>query len=243
MVIKQRKQLPHYRFVFALEGEGTAERRKLLPAYKTGRTPSPKFNEARNEVISMLRHTHCTIIRAADGEADDAIATFVTTNEGHHVILSNDRDLWQLITPRVTVEAKVRGGTIQVDRFACKRLYGIEPTVIPLAKALLGDKSDTIPRGVPQVVEAKLLRLASEAKEARYVAKVVTEADWFTDAEKKKIRAGLSTVKLHEQVTRVRTNLKLRAREYKGNLKKMQTFLAARSLDIEDVEILVGAQT
>jgi 5'-3' exonuclease len=239
MMVRQRRQHPFARMVYALEGKGTAERRALLPCYKADRIPSPEFNAARTEVVGMLHHTTCWIIRAQHGEADDAIATFVQ-RPGDHTILSNDRDVWQMICSRVSVQAKVKNSTLAIDRFACRRLFGADPAVIPLAKALMGDASDQIPRAIQRVPKDKLLRLATEAQTAGRIRHIIKTADWLTPKEKERIHDKISVVKLYERLTKLRTDLELEIDQRVGDVKALTAWLGARGTEIKDVTTLVG---
>lgn len=232
MVLKLRQQFPHHRLVFALEGSGTLRRQRLLSCYKEGRIPSPEFNEARQVVIRLLDHVECSLIKAPDGEADDAIATYVEQHpQDSIVIISNDRDLWQLISSHCTVQAKVKKTTIQVDRFACKRILGVDPEVVPLMKALLGDSSDNIPRGVARVHTAKLTRLAQEARQLKNLATEIEQADYLKPGDKKKILAAQTTVKQQLAVTRAWNNLQLKTRTRVADVAALQEFLYQHGSD------------
>lgn len=226
MVKKQRRQYRHHTFVFATEGSGTIRRQRILPDYKGGRPPAPELFAARNLVLRLLRHTDCRIIKAPDGEADDAIASFIARHQDTHVtILSEDRDLWQLICPRVAVQAKVKGAVVLIDRFACRRELGVEPKTIPLMKALLGDTSDCIPRGVARVTKEKLLRVAREAGAFNSIPKVVRNADWLSANDKKQIARAHDTVKQHLQVTRAWDDLPLKVRNCTADPAALLEFL------------------
>ena len=231
MLLKQRRQFSQHRFVFAVEGSGTLRRQQLLPQYKDGRIPSPEFNTARREAIQLLQYVRCLVIKAPDGEADDAIASYIEQHcaDATTTILSNDRDLWQLIRRGVYVQAQVKTDTLQIDKYACKRLLGVTPDVVPLMKALLGDPSDCIPRGVPRVTTAKLLRVANEAETVENVLNVVQNADWLTKGDKTKIERAHATVKKQAKVTRCWNHLNLHIRKCTANAEAFREFLMQRN--------------
>jgi len=248
MLLKQRRQFPLHQFVFAVEGSGTLKRQQLLPQYKAGRIPTPEFNLARREAIQLLHHVNCHIIKASDGEADDAIACYVEQHckDTTVTILSNDRDLWQLIRRGVYVQAQVKTSTLQVDRHACKRLLGVAPEIVPLMKALLGDKSDSIPRGVPRVTAAKLLRVANEAQQLENIPTVAQAATWLTTGDKIKIEHAYSTVKQHMDVTRCWNQLNLHLRKGAADAALFQKFLEQRGyrkMAEEDINQIVGVKS
>jgi len=230
MLEKQHRQHPSHRLVFAVEGAGTLRRQQIVSQYKGGRVPTPEFQLARNTAIKLVRLLDCRVVKAPDGEADDAIGSFCRQHpDDEIVILSDDRDLWQLISTNVLVKSRVKGSVLLVDRFACRRLLGVEPANIPMMKALLGDKSDCIPRAVERVQTKKLLRLAS-AKNVDQLADRAAEADWLTAGDKKKIAARLDVVKQQLRVTRVWADLPLKTKQCRLNESELRRFLAGYDL-------------
>jgi DNA polymerase I len=94
-------------------------------------------------------------IRVPGYEADDVIATLATRarDEGIDVmVVTGDRDMFQLIEPGIRVMATSRGITETkiYDREAVIDRYGIPPELIPDFYGLKGDTSDNIP-GVPGI--------------------------------------------------------------------------------------------
>src|SRR5439155_18135815 len=99
-------------------------------------------------------------------EADDVIASI--TREAHErgievMVVTGDRDLFQLIEPGVKVMATSRGitDTKVYDREAVVDRYGIPPELIPDFTGLKGDTSDNIP-GVPGIGEKTASQLLNE---------------------------------------------------------------------------------
>lgn len=96
-------------------------------------------------------------------EADDVLGTLAVraAERGLDVILvSGDRDLLQLVGPRIRVYL-TRKGLKEIEVFdaeAVRRAFGLEPAQLADVKALMGDPSDNIP-GVPGVGEKTALRL------------------------------------------------------------------------------------
>lgn len=245
MLLKQRKNLPGHHFVFALEGKGTAARQKLCPKYKAQRRPNPLFIAARRDVIRLLHHVAGTLVKAPKGEADDAIATYVQQRCGGAEvrIVSNDRDLWQLITQHVIVQAVVKGTPTTVDTYRCRRLFGAPPEAIPLAKAMLGDSSDEIPRAVGRVKKEKLLRLATEAQRAAKLEAVTRRASYLTAPEKKKILAAVNLVKQQEKLTRSWDQLQLQVKECPGSVASFKRYIRHQNVKLTETEIttIVGS--
>lgn len=96
-------------------------------------------------------------------EADDVIGTMVEKYKGNDleiIIVSNDRDLWQLVGNNVIIMNPQSKG--EVDWIGEKEVmarYGFGPKKIIEYKALRGDSSDNIPGvyGVGEVTATKLI--------------------------------------------------------------------------------------
>jgi len=105
-------------------------------------------------------------VRVEGYEADDVIATVAreAREKGYEVmVVTGDRDLFQLIEPGVRVMATSRGitETKVYDRDAVIDRYGIAPELIPDFVGLKGDTSDNIP-GVPGIGEKTASQLIQE---------------------------------------------------------------------------------
>jgi DNA polymerase I len=99
-------------------------------------------------------------------EADDVIATLAgrAREQGIDVmVVTGDRDLFQLIEPGVRIMATGRGitDTKIYDRQAVLDRYGIPPELIPDFVGLKGDTSDNIP-GVPGIGDKTASQLLQE---------------------------------------------------------------------------------
>jgi DNA polymerase I len=94
-------------------------------------------------------------IKVPGYEADDVIATIATRAKKQGIdvmVVTGDRDMFQLIEPGIRVMATARGITETkiYDRDAVVDRYGIPPELIPDFYGLKGDTSDNIP-GVPGI--------------------------------------------------------------------------------------------
>jgi DNA polymerase-1 len=124
--------------------------------YKANRTESrPEFRgqvPLIQEVLDALRIPHLEL----DGyEADDIIATLSTqaVAAGFEVlIVSGDRDAFQLVSDVTTVLYPIRGVSelTRMTPEAVEAKYGIPPSRYPELAALVGETSDNLP-GVPGV--------------------------------------------------------------------------------------------
>ena len=101
-------------------------------------------------------------------EADDVIGTICHQAEDQGldtVILTGDRDTFQLISPNVRVDLSysVQDRKIYDEQELQDRYSGLTAAQQPDFKALLGDSSDNIP-GVPKVGEKRAIGLLNEYK-------------------------------------------------------------------------------
>lgn len=127
-----------------------------------GQEPPPEIVEcyaqrrALGEVLPLLG-VHATA--AVGWEADDVLAYITLTRALSIVVLSNDHDLWQLVSERVCVRLpgqQVHGDDARLITPALLRVeYGCtEPRAWLWFRALMGDAGDNIP-GVGKIGEVK----------------------------------------------------------------------------------------
>jgi len=124
--------------------------------YKANRSATPDAFSGQvpliREVLDALRIPY---VEAPGFEADDVLATLATraAADGFDVLLvSGDRDVFQLIDDRVTV-LYPRKGVSDLARMtpdAVRERYGLDPAQYPELAALVGEDSDNLP-GVPGV--------------------------------------------------------------------------------------------
>ena len=127
---------------------GKSFRVEIDPAYKGNR---PERDERLHHQIKLaietLRGDGFPIWSVPGFEADDLIATAARvaceTTEAEVVIVSADKDLLQLVCPRVTAQS-VKDGS-RVDDAAVAAKFGVTPAQMRDYLTLLGDTSDNIP--------------------------------------------------------------------------------------------------
>ena len=137
---------------------GMSGREVVYEEYKAGRRERPDL------LSEQWPHLHPLVdafgygnVKVAGFEADDVIASLVgpARERGIDVmVVTGDRDLFQLVEPGVRVMATSRGitDTKVYDSEAVLDRYGIPPALIPDFVGLKGDTSDNIP-GVPGIGE------------------------------------------------------------------------------------------
>jgi DNA polymerase-1 len=139
-------------------------RHKAFPAYQSGR----EFDDALLEQLALLPGfvEACGFANAkAPGyEADDFLAAAAAAEERRKravLIVSGDRDSFQLASDRTTILYPVRAGEMaRIGPAEVRARYGVEPKQVPDFIALRGDASDRLPGapGVGATGAADLLR-------------------------------------------------------------------------------------
>lgn len=148
-----REERPRRLSVAFDESLTTSFRNEIFPSYKAQRTLPPPELEAQ---LGRCR-------RAADAlgaetladpryEADDLIATLLDRErpgEGERaVVVSGDKDLAQLVGPRVELYDYAKG--VRYDAAGVEERMGVPPARVPDLLGLAGDAVDGIP-GVPGI--------------------------------------------------------------------------------------------
>jgi len=135
--------------------------------YKAQRAEPPPELLLQFPRVKQLMQAFGVPIFELDGyEADDVIGTICSQAEDQgvdSVILTGDRDTFQLISPRVRVDLSysVQGRKVYDEAELAARYSGLTAAQQPDFKALVGDTSDNIP-GVPRVGEKRAIGLLSE---------------------------------------------------------------------------------
>ncbi len=156
---------PEYMAV-AFDLKAPTARHKMYEGYKANRKGMPdELAEQMPIIKEILRAMNIDIIEKEGYEADDVIGTLSRYGEKQGlevIILSGDRDTFQLATDKVTIRIpRTKGGKTETDLFDRNKIietYKIEPKQLIDVKGLQGDTSDNIP-GVPGVGEKTALNL------------------------------------------------------------------------------------
>jgi DNA polymerase-1 len=148
-----------------LDARAPSYRHELLPGYQGKRDPfADDLCEQLDRLADLSKAFGFAAAKVLPYEADDLLATAVTLEEargGEALVLSGDRDMYQLVSDATTVlHPRPRGVLERVDRAGVRERYGIEPEQVTALIALRGDPSDNIPgaAGIGQKTAAELLR-------------------------------------------------------------------------------------
>jgi len=142
-------------------------RHQQFEEYKAQRPPSPPELRPQFDRVKQLMAAFGVPVFELDGwEADDVIGTLTRQAEEagiDSVILTGDRDTFQLISPRVRVDlaSSIQDRKVYNEEELAERYSGLTSAQQPDFKALVGDSSDNIP-GVPKVGEKRAAALLND---------------------------------------------------------------------------------
>jgi DNA polymerase I len=159
-----REERPEYLGI-AWDPPGPTFRDALFTDYKATRTSMPGDLARQIPYVRRLFEALGTPVLEVPGyEADDVLATLVTRALEHTVdvvIVTGDKDLLQLVGPRVKVLSVIgrTGEPVLYDEAKVRERWGVEPSQIAEVLALMGDSIDNIPgvHGVGEKTAVKLI--------------------------------------------------------------------------------------
>ncbi|MDT9687806.1 DNA polymerase I [Streptomyces sp. P9(2023)] len=198
-------------FAVAFDVSRKTWRSQEFPEYKANRSKTPDEFKGQVELIGELLDAMHAPRFAIDGfEADDVIATLATQAEaaGFEVlIVTGDRDSFQLISDHVTVLYPTKGVS-ELTRFTPEKVeekYGLTPRQYPDFAALRGDPSDNLP-GIPGVGEKTAAKWINQFGS---FAELVERADEIKGKAGQNFRDHLEAVKLNRVLTEMVRDVEL----------------------------------
>ncbi len=186
-------------------------RLEKYPEYKAGRAETPSdFRPQLGLIEEVLDTLHVPMIRVEDHEADDAIGTLAVRAAARGieaVIVTADRDFFQLVGPGIRVMFNRRGisDIVLFDEAAVEERFGVPPSKYLEYVALKGDPSDNIP-GVPGVGEKTAAKLVQEYGS---VEELVAHAEELRGKLKENVIASADQLTLNKELSRIVTDLPL----------------------------------
>lgn len=167
MLMKILEEEKPTHILVAFDAGKTTFRHKSFSEYKGGRQKTPpELSEQFPLIRELLDAYQISRYELENYEADDIIGTLSlqAEKEGYEVkVISGDKDLTQLSSPKTTVGI-TRKGITDIEEYTPSHIaekYGLAPEQIIDMKGLMGDNSDNIP-GVPGVGEKTAIKLLKE---------------------------------------------------------------------------------
>lgn len=140
-------------------------RHEAFEQYQSGRVFEESLLEQLDLLPQLVEALGFATAKAAGYEADDFVAAAVRSEEkrrGQAVVVTSDRDLFQLAGERTVIVTPVRGVSVlaRIGPAEVRERYGVEPEQVPDFIALRGDPSDRLPgaRGVGPKTAASILK-------------------------------------------------------------------------------------
>ena len=169
-------------------------RHELFEGYQSGREFDDDLLEQLDLLPDLVRAFGFAAAKAPGYEADDFLAAAVRAEEkrrGTALVVTSDRDSFQLASDRTTILQPTRGVSelARVGPAEVRERYGVAPEQVPDFIALRGDPSDRMPgaKGVGPKTAASLLaqygdletmlndgRFAAQAEELRMYRRIAT---------------------------------------------------------------------
>lgn len=186
----------------AFDVKGGTFRNEILPQYKGTREAAPEELLTQLPLIQrMLTALGVTYIEKPGFEGDDVIATLATMGDkaGYHtLVLSGDRDAFQLVDDNVTVlypghhfkDLKHMTPQSIIDK------YKVTPAQYPDLAALRGETADNIP-GVPGVGDGFAAKWINQFGSLDGICE---HADEIGGKKGESLRANIDQVKLNRKV-------------------------------------------
>jgi DNA polymerase-1 len=207
MLQKLLREQPSARIAVVFDAPGPTFRDALFAEYKSHRPPMPDDLRAQVEpLLEAVRGLGLPLLRESGVEADDVIGTLATraAAAGESVLISTgDKDMAQLVGPRITLVNTMTGGVY--DRDAVKAKFDVWPEQIVDYLSLVGDGADNIP-GIDKVgpkTAAKWLGQYGTLDE------LVAHATEIPGKTGENLRAGLETLALARQLATIRCDVGL----------------------------------
>lgn len=147
-------------------------------------------------------------------EADDLIGTLANQAAGRKietVIVTGDKDLLQLVKPKIKLYAPKKGFSepIMYDPKKVKEEMGIAPKQVVDYKALIGDASDNYP-GVPGIGPKTAPKLLAKYKDLDTIYKNIEKIQKYEPRVAKKLAEGAESAALSRKLAEIVINVPIK---------------------------------
>jgi DNA polymerase-1 len=203
-----RKDYPDAPYVACVfDAPGKTFRDDLYPDYKAHRAPMPDDLRSQIEPIhEVVRLLGWTVLAVPGVEADDVIGTLahVAAAQGVDVVISSgDKDLAQLVTPRIQIIDTMSGK--RRDEAGVLAEFGVRPDQMLDYQVLLGDAIDNVP-GVDKVGPKTAAKWLGEHGS---LDAIVANAGQIKGAAGDNLRKALDWLPIGRDLLRIRTDCDL----------------------------------
>ena len=194
-------------------------RHKMHDGYKATRKPMPDDLVVQVGILkSLLRSMKICIFEKEGYEADDLIGTLSHAfSDTHSVIITGDRDAYQLVDDRTDVYITKKGVSdlLKLNEKNFESEIGYPPSRVIDMKALMGDSSDNIP-GVPGIGEKTAFTLVTQYGQ---LDSVYSHIDELSDTLRTKLENGRESAYLSRTLATIDRNVPLDVKEEDGEIR------------------------
>ncbi|MGC3981526.1 MAG: DNA polymerase I [Steroidobacteraceae bacterium] len=183
------------------DAPGKTFRDDLFEQYKAHRAPMPDDLRAQTQpLLDLVQAMGLPMLRVTGVEADDVIGTLAVQAAAQDIdvlISTGDKDMAQLVSPRITLINTMTGS--RYDREGVKTKFDVYPEQIIDYLSLVGDTSDNIP-GVPKVGPKTAAKWLGEYQT---LDNLLAKADLITGKVGENLRASLEVLELSRKLTKI----------------------------------------
>lgn len=208
MLLKIISEVSPTHMLVAFDRKEPTYRHQMFTGYKATRKPMPPELVQQVDLIKRtLTALGVTIYEEAGLEADDIIGACAKKFNQNTIIITGDKDSFQLVDATTSVYF-TRKGISDHDVYSnenFKQKMGIDPIQIIDLKACMGDSSDNIP-GIPGVGEKTALTLISTYKS---IENLYDHIDELKGKLQEKVISGKESAFMSKQLATINVNAKI----------------------------------
>ncbi len=203
----QDKERPHYLGI-VFDVKGPTIRHEVYKEYKAHRKPMPEDMSVQIPVLKkILKAMHIPFFEYEKYEADDVLGSLAqkaSSKKIHSVIVSTDKDLFQLVDESTTMYNPVK--EVYIDEKRVEEEFGVPPREVVDVLALWGDPTDNVP-GIPGVGEKTSKDLIRQFHSIENMLKDLAQISKKPLQEK--IKANLDQLEMSRRLVTIEKDLEI----------------------------------
>lgn len=207
MIRRLCKEYQPQRIAVIFDAPGRTFRDDIFAEYKANRDATPADLLAQySGLVELIEALGLPLLAVAGVEADDVIGTLAkqAQAEGADVlIVTSDKDMAQLVTPRVHLLDTMKNR--RLDPAGVVEKWGVPPERIIEYLALVGDTSDNIP-GVPLVGPKTAAKWLNEYGD---LEQLIARSDEIRGKAGENLRASLGQIPMTKNLATIRCDIEL----------------------------------
>ncbi|MDK4547342.1 DNA polymerase I [Kingella kingae] len=207
MLKRLRAEQPADYCAVVFDAKGKNFRHALYEDYKATRPPMPDELRPQADMLpDLVDLMGWKVLKISGVEADDVIGTLAiaaAAQDMNVIISTGDKDMAQLVSPRITLVNTMKNETLDHDGVVAK--FGVKPEQIRDFLALMGDKVDNVP-GVEKCGEKTAAKWLAEYGSLN---EIMRRADEFKGKIGENLRAALVQLPLSYELVTIKTDVDL----------------------------------